>query len=600
METSCKLKEGGTSVRIVPGPNGMSFDGAGQYKFMGAEGTHQAIARDASFSFFLGGNNTGQGINMPLKGISASMDAGGNINRPSSFANGVEKQNSYIARIPVGGRMTTTTMEDREISIFEAEKYFSAQEEKKLDGRSRESKTEMPKPIRETSIPNFTSNSTAKMHPGKKKVSLSSPQIFNRSFRPGTGSTGTGTTPTASSQASCNSQSALLSLRHGNSARKVAANNEKTPSGKWGFVCPCPCSNKRSVDIDQAPTKSRRAPSVTSTTLMDSPMSSIRYSYPALGKRVLTRSIEKNKSETASHITGFNGRGGSGTQILRTSVDNIPQTGHSKDREQLPSMLRKGAEEFTRITFEKEDGFSFSTLPVKSDIENPRPSLEVFGSPFHQQEITRKSASGMEHHRLSSDLHRRSLLQSLDRTRKSFTLDLNPEIRKFGEINNEEDKEESDSSSDLFEIESFTTHGTACYPLKMRRDSLDDIPSIQSGYPASSCCEALGFQSSFQFGEAVTPSAQSSCYEPSEASLDWSVTSADTIGNFSMDYEELKIMKRRASLQNSDLSRLRDVTLKGSSRRRSSGSSFLGCANAKAVSVGAPTIQYSQSTRYNS
>ncbi|GLJ49990.1 hypothetical protein SUGI_1063180 [Cryptomeria japonica] len=570
------LKEGGTCVRIVPGPNGISFHGPDQETFMGSEINRKATVRDVSFSSFLEASNPGQELGSPLEG-QGSIEGGGETARPE-FVNVPKKQNSYSKRLPELGRM----IKDSEISIFEAEKYFSASEENKMDANH---------------------GSEAKMQANKKKVLSPSPDLYdthhpipspassivasNRSFRPG------GATPSASSEVSWNSQAGLLSMAAGNSARNLAVNNGKRTSGKWVFGCSCPCSNKRSVDIDDTLTESRRAPSVsnsmTSNTLMNSSLSSIQYSYPGLGKRVLSRSIESQRAggfvDTASEISDINSSINGGTAGMKTflnSVGNIQHPSLSKDREPIQALRRNtnGPEEFRTNSLEKENGFSFSVLPVKSE-DKPRLSLEVFHSPF---------ASAQDLQRPTSNLHRHLILPSSDKPSKSFILDSNSETSKFGGNDNgdvEQDRE-SDSSADLFELQSFTTQATSCYPLR-RTDSMDDNSSIQSSYP-----EGLGYRNPYHFGDTVTPSARSSCCEPSDASVDWSITSGDTmdkasLGNFSLDYEEIKAMKKKhASVQNSSLSR----------QRRSSAGSFMGCANVKAVSVAVPT-EYSHTARSN-
>ncbi|XP_022775786.1 protein PHYTOCHROME KINASE SUBSTRATE 1-like [Durio zibethinus] len=195
----------------------------------------------------------------------------------------------------------------------------------------------------------------------------------------------------------------------------------------------------------------------------------------------------------------------------------------------------------------KEDLFTFPTMnstvgirplkvPLQGEVDEiGRKSLEVFGSPV------------FERRNKSLNLHRRLKMLSWDATPK---VDQETENSK-GNYNDTE----SDASSDLFEIESLT--GKANSFLARRASDA-----------ASGC---------------VTPTT---CYAPSEASIEWSVVTASA-ADFSVmsDYEELRPSITLSSPTKSFLTTTNAKTEnnKEFQSRRSSG--LLGCNSQKAVKV---------------
>ncbi|KAL9232703.1 hypothetical protein vseg_007782 [Gypsophila vaccaria] len=145
-----------------------------------------------------------------------------------------------------------------------------------------------------------------------------------------------------------------------------------------------------------------------------------------------------------------------------------------------------------------------------------------------------------------------------------------------------EDENVSDGSSDLFEIESFST---STYPY---RDSMD---------------------------EPMTPSvAPTDCYAPSEVSIDWSVTTAEgfdrgSLSNFSASASDFAYaaMRREAEQYKSGgggggggggecNKGWHNDSTKGSGKNNNSGGGggmLLGCRNERAVSVGPSPIKCS-------
>lgn len=99
-----------------------------------------------------------------------------------------------------------------------------------------------------------------------------------------------------------------------------------------------------------------------------------------------------------------------------------------------------------------------------------------------------------------------------------------------------DDDAASDTSSDLFEIESFSTN-----PVYRRRDSLEEFQKMG--------VNAAGI---LQFKRSLEELAPSECYAPSEVSVEWSVTTAEpgfdraSVGHFSSaasDYEEVQFVR---------------------------------------------------------
>ncbi|KAG5245339.1 phytochrome kinase substrate-related family protein [Salix suchowensis] len=140
----------------------------------------------------------------------------------------------------------------------------------------------------------------------------------------------------------------------------------------------------------------------------------------------------------------------------------------------------------------------------------------------------------------------------------------------------------SDASSDLFEIESFSTQTTS---YAVYRDSLDDASSFNARRLAAT--HGGNLYSRQVLDEPRTPSiAPTECYEPSEASIDWSVTTAEgfdrgSVTNFSVsasEADETTMMRGREYGKNSGGG--------GGKKRGGNGGLLMSCRCEKAVSVG--------------
>jgi hypothetical protein len=138
----------------------------------------------------------------------------------------------------------------------------------------------------------------------------------------------------------------------------------------------------------------------------------------------------------------------------------------------------------------------------------------------------------------------------------------------------------SDASSDLFEIESFSTQTTSYAMCPNLRDSLDDASSFNARRLAATNGGILYCRRSLD--DPRTPSvAATECYEPSEASIDWSVTTAEgfdrgSVTNFSVSASEVD-----------EMTMMRGGGGGGAGKKRGgNGGLLMSCRCEKAVSVG--------------
>ncbi|XP_038999395.1 protein PHYTOCHROME KINASE SUBSTRATE 1-like [Hibiscus syriacus] len=195
----------------------------------------------------------------------------------------------------------------------------------------------------------------------------------------------------------------------------------------------------------------------------------------------------------------------------------------------------------------KEEIFTFPATnsgmgirPVKVSFQGDvdeigRKSLEVFGSPV---------------------LGRRNKSMNIERRLKMLSCDSTPKVEGNENPKGDYNDAQSDASSDLFEIESLTGKAN---PFFVKQAS--DV--------ASGC---------------ATPTT---CYAPSEASIEWSVVTASAV-DFSVmsDYEELRPSRTLPSPLNTFLTTTRHESTKTDKEfRRHLFSGLLGCNSQKAVDV---------------
>ncbi|XP_042373792.1 protein PHYTOCHROME KINASE SUBSTRATE 4-like [Zingiber officinale] len=331
------------------------------------------------------------------------------------------------------------------------------------------------------------------------------------------------TPTTASSETSWNSQSGLLA----NSARgnSLLKDPSKSPSssGRRLFRGNCPCSGKKAVDVDEK--------------------SSVIAKTPIFREAEVGLSSIHERARTEEIKREF------GVEEMR-KVKISPRICSPN-----PSLLRTFPPEVDRLTvssaipFGNPAGFSFPVLnpsSVNSAQEPPRESLEIF-------QPTKETADSAN---APSDFQHRSVVFpfSDEVGRNSFTFPVIPKIPV-------DDDAASDASSDLFEIESFSTQATF-----RRRDSHEHV---RRGVDH----------------EATLSIAPSECYAPSEVSVQWSVTTAE-------GFDRASLANFSSAASHCDDLRIVEVERQrfaGGGRRRCSG--LLSCRSEKAVSVGPKPVR---------
>uniref|UniRef100_A0A6M2E8Q2 Phytochrome kinase substrate 1 n=1 Tax=Populus davidiana TaxID=266767 RepID=A0A6M2E8Q2_9ROSI len=449
-------------------------------------------------------------------------------------------------------------VDDSEICIFDAQSYYfneSGSCDPKLNKRVSPVNANLERVSERydfSSVPRFSSASSSVVDGYGRNYRA-------RSFH---------ATPTASSEASWNSQTGLLSNPPGAiavSMRNPPRNDDKKKGRgtKWLLGRKCPCSGKKSVQIEEKQSEPRTPSRISHT----------RGLSVDLKKQIQIPTPVENPIEKSSATPDWLGRREVIPSSHRMSTDGklgrreaIPNTHRIlADNTRFPSGLSHQRVVASTRPFSTDTtaGFSFPILsqtppPMKLVLPSttynppledpPRESLEVF-----------RPAEGPVPAKSVSDLQRR----------QSFTV--------------VDDDMASDASSDLFEIESFSTQTTSYAMYPNHRDSLDDAPSFNTRRLAATNGGDLYCRRSLD--EPRTPSiAPTECYEPSEASIDWSVTTAEgfdrgSVTNFSVsasEVDETAMMRGREDEKNSG----------GEKNRGGNGGLLTSCRCEKAVSVG--------------
>ncbi|XP_078159891.1 phytochrome kinase substrate 4 [Carex rostrata] len=344
-------------------------------------------------------------------------------------------------------------IDDAELSIFDAKKYFNE--------CSVTEKQDMP-----------TSQCAS---------SVASIESYGKNYR-----NGGILTSAASSEASWNSQSGLLSRPSGSVKVKLTSYSPKEkpkppPSpGRRMFTLRCPCVGKKSIEIDDKLSEPK------------SPICSKSTNMSSMANKLQGNQIEDDSASSIVPLEAL------------TKV-RISSSTWSKERDFIrPSTLYspKASPPFpTEVarTITKPIVFSLPNVMNKETkttiIEPPRESIEVFGSTAAPARIILKT----------------------------------------------DDDQLSDASSDLFELESFTANSLGTTSYGRRRNSLDDLldPRRLAQLPPG-------------LRQNPDESAQSECcYPPSEASVQWSVTTAEgfdraSVANFSSaasEYDEMRYIQ---------------------------------------------------------
>ncbi|XP_015089499.1 protein PHYTOCHROME KINASE SUBSTRATE 4 [Solanum pennellii] len=407
--------------------------------------------------------------------------------------------------------------DDSEINVFDAKKYFSEGNESS--------------PVAQKNV-----NDQCELPSGHRHSSVSSvDNAYGRNFR----ANSFRATPTASSEASWNSQTGLLANPPGAvsvSLKSINTNDKRSGSfntRKWFFCRKCPCSGKKSVQVEEASSEPRTETGseqhfpvkhsskvVVEKSTNVSKKSSIEIQHRGVVVRSETNkigTIQRRSSESESStaiscqqrvlapVRPFNEVPGGGF-----SFPILNNSGQSKSGIKPPS---------TRS----------SISPILED--PPRDSLEVF------QPSSRKSIE-TDHHRCNN-----------------FPFPGSPMSR----ITATDDDVASDASSDLFEIESFSTSmaNSSC-PLYRQRNSLE---------------------------EPGTPSvAATECYAPSEVSIDWSVTTAEGFDRTSVtNYSTISEIDTNTRFFGGG---------GGGDGGKWKGGGLLSCRHEKAVNVGPQPVKY--------
>ncbi|GMH18643.1 hypothetical protein Nepgr_020484 [Nepenthes gracilis] len=330
--------------------------------------------------------------------------------------------------------------------------------------------------------------------------------------------------PTASSEASWNSLSGLLSNHPGSLAVSIKSlhnsADKHTKSPGWFLWWKCPCSGKKSVQVEHTNRESENqqifqfnrinsnGSYAYSSNRQSSSSSSISSAYA--GKGIISLSNDQdNRNFTAPHRFDQ-------SKIIDPGPSVSPNlSGFPANRCLLPNQGTANGRSFTDNNRTTGNVFTFpimnSSIPSVKRMLNvippavtgasvedlPRYSLEVF-KPREPPQL-----GGRERRNVAFSTSQKSRWASYD------------------------DDNGSDASSDLFEIESFSTQSTS-YP---RRDSLDENSSFNvRGF--GSLAENNGFDSRQSLEEPAAASvAPTEYYAPSTPSIDWSVMTAEEFGS---------------------------------------------------------------------
>ncbi|KAF9591041.1 hypothetical protein IFM89_001251 [Coptis chinensis] len=347
-------------------------------------------------------------------------------------------------------------------------------------------------------------NKNAKKHPHKKDGKV---DIHGTKPKTKMG------TPSTCSEASWNSRSALLPA--------IQTKQDKV-NGKSFFAtfgCNCYCSDKKSVDVDENIADNKSC----SNSKKDIDCGEIK------GKVMAKVPLEIVKQDSNDKIKQTTAPSWFKEEISCNKLDIGGNAVQYEDCFTLPISNSSGG----NLPLEKK---------LTLEEEKARKSLEVFGSPIMEKE---------------------DIALSLEKKLAMLTWDANPTVVNPPVVpvirsTEPNDDIDSDSSSDLFEIKSLSSHGHPFF----KRQTSDGMSSCMSP----------------------------SCYEPSEASIDWSVVTASA-ANFSVatDYEE---RNQITSAKNFDTptTGAKTTTTSGKIETRKDvpkrrASTLLGCRSQKAVKV---------------
>ncbi|KAK7309781.1 hypothetical protein RJT34_06785 [Clitoria ternatea] len=372
--------------------------------------------------------------------------------------------------------------DDGEIGVFEAQKYFNGEE---------------------IESPSRVGNNDANKHQYQFQKD-EQPALETRKFKVKYG------TPSVRSESSTNSQSALLQSSMKNSSMNMK-NKVQRKSFLASLGCKCYCSDKNSVDVsDHA--------------------GEINFNKKA------TYGVVHGKT-TSKNIFNADPDANHSVKMTKPHAElMINKDVYSQKPEKLGAgSKRENGLAFSSATVNPSPGNQVLKMQVKQ-VEKPRKSLEVFGSPI---------------------LDSRSKSLSLDRRLSLNSWDANPKLEEteFSNSGGNYNDAESDASSDLFEIESLTGKSNSF----LARPTSNVVSTCAS---------------------------PTTCYAPSEASIEWSVVTASALEYSTMsDYDDQRsIATTRSPIRTSLASSSAKPRVIKELQRRSP-SMLLGCKSHKAVGV---------------
>ncbi|XP_074277620.1 protein PHYTOCHROME KINASE SUBSTRATE 4-like [Silene latifolia] len=352
------------------------------------------------------------------------------------------------------------TEESDQISIFDAAKYFSGVHDNLLQ-KQRDKELDVVSPI----PPRLSSVSSSVETTSSYGARHSESSDRTRSFR---------ATPTASSEASWNSQAGLLvnppgsvginiikSLTNNSTWSRGTTNNShvssKGPrfSTKWlNRGRKCPCYGKKAVRVEEKMVDLRKSTS--------SNASNSLYSFRQSSPKSIGTNLTLTKLSTHPHDSKSSNVDVMASNPIQTFEDNSNNNGNNNGSNGGFSPLGLNSKVVGPLTLYDDVAAATPTIAIARTTSNgfTFPILE------NNQPIGLKKMLNIRHPG-NEDLHRDSLeafqpkcLQSSKSRRTSY-----------------EDENVSDGSSDLFEIESFSTMTYPC------RDSIDEVivPSLNTG-----------------------------------------------------------------------------------------------------------------------
>lgn len=462
--------------------------------------------------------------------------------RDISFSSFLRSHHSETSFEPPPSRLphrVVITADDAELSIFDAEKYFNGTAEETTPASQPPSmerigeKSDFGRPSSVSSVDGYGRNHKA--------------APFHAA-------------PTASSEASWNSQSGLLSNPPGSMAismRHIHLRNSKKCANsprRWFFRRKCPCSGDKSVDVEE---KSYSRQNGHTTNNSDSNCTS-------------------NNHHRKQNMGGADQEEPAKRPMVRISAEEWTKD-ESLTRGHRALSTEIGRRAAAARPFSDGGGFTFPILSHQMPTANapddpPRESLEVFRPPLILAAEEAMMAPGQA---------AAAPLYPGDVGRRSFNFATSP--RRRGE-----DDVASDSSSDLFEIESFSTStgggGASAAAVYRRRDALDEL--VRSG------AGQAPYRYSLDETSTTITSLGAEAYEASEVSVEWSVATAEgfdrgSVANFSASASEF------GETRLTDLPEVGDratTTLGGGGGGKKKGG-FLSCRCEKAVSVGPQPVK---------